>query len=172
MTDDGKLLQGLTNPGGITGTVPAPAPQYPTPPVVSSSVMPQTSALDNWSNAAGMDFLMKQGQRAISGQQAAGGVLNSGATGKALVQYGQGLGSQYLKNYMDYLFDFAKLGLGSASAMSGAGNVGQSQAANVGSSLSGSFGSSSGQSTGTSTSTGASSGSGHSKKGLVPTILG
>jgi hypothetical protein len=117
-----------------------------------------------------MNFILDQGQKALSGASAANGVFNSGATGKALTQYGQQLGSQYLGNYMDKLLDYAKLGLGSAGALSGAGGI--SQSTGSGGSNSTSFGYGSGLSTGTSSSnsTGTSSGSGNSKNGLVPAL--
>jgi hypothetical protein len=156
---------------------PAPAPQ-PVPPATAPAPTPapmdQTGALNNFANSGGMQFLLQQGQNAISGQNAAGGVLNSGATGKALEQYGQGLASQYLNQYMDQLFKLSNLGLGSASAISGSGGVGQSQSQNSGNSGSQSIGTGTSSSTGTSqggsTSFGSTDSSGSSKKGLVPDL--
>src|SRR6516162_886239 len=46
----------------------------------------------------GYQFNLQQGVNAIDASAAAHGLLNSGATGKALEQYGQGLGSSYLNN--------------------------------------------------------------------------
>jgi hypothetical protein len=113
-----------------------------------------------------MNFILDQGQKAISGASAGNGTFNSGATGKALVQYGQGLGQQYLKDYMDNLFNYAKLGLGSASALSGSGGV--SQGAGTGSSSS--FGYGQGSSQGSSSSTGTGTSTGHTKNGLIPDL--
>jgi len=133
-----------------------------------------SDAVNTFANSAGMNFILDQGQKAISGASAANGTFNSGATGKALQQYGQNLGKTYLGDYMNRLLDYAKLGLGSASALSGAGGTNISQSSQGGGSLGTSFGSSqsTGSSTSTSTGTGTSSGSGNSKKGLVPDILG
>jgi hypothetical protein len=125
-----------------------------------------------------MQFLMDQGQHAISGPAAAGGTLQSGATGKALEKFGTNLGSTYLNDYMNHLLDYAKLGLGSATALSGAGGVSSSSGGSqsTGSSGSTSYGNSqstsSGSSFGNSQSTGTSSGAANSKKGLIPDILG
>lgn len=125
-------------------------------------------ALNTFSNSSGMNFILDQGQKAISGASAGNGTFNSGATGKALEQYGQNIGKSYLQNYMDNLKNYANIGLGSASALTGSGgtSIGQSTQA------SGSIGNSTGTSQSTSSGLGTSSGDSNSKKGLVPDILG
>jgi len=129
-----------------------------------------TSALNTFANSAGEQFLLNQGQQALSGASAANGTFDSGATGKALTQFGQNLGSTYLNDYLGHLSDYAKLGLGGASALTGAGNVTQS----VGNSGSQNFGYGSGTSSGssslTSNSTSKGSGSGSQKNGLLPDL--
>jgi hypothetical protein len=62
----------------------------------------------------GYQFQMQQGTQAVDRSAAARGLLNSGATGKALTQYGQGLASNYLGNYVNGLAGIA--GMGQASA--------------------------------------------------------
>lgn len=128
------------------------------------------SALNNYANSAGLGFVLDQGQKAISGASAGNGVFNSGATGKALVQYGQNLGNTYLNDYLGRLGNYANLGLGAASALTGAGGVNQSQSLGEGTSSSvnagTSQGTSSGASVGTSFGQGQTSGDSHSKKGL------
>lgn len=172
-------------PGGIppVGVPPVTPPVTTPPPPVNqySGATPYnpapaspTDAVNTFANSAGMNFILDQGQKALSGASAANGTFNSGATGKALTQYGQNLGSTYLNDYMNHLLDYAKLGLGGASALTGAGNVSQSVGSSSGSSNSSSFGNSSGSSTGSSigSSYGTGSSDGDSKKGLVPDILG
>lgn len=154
-------------------TPPPPPPQEPPQynPTVDAS-----SGLNSYANSAGMNFILDQGQKAVSGASAANGVFNSGATGQALTQYGQNLGQTYLDNYMKYLQNYGNLGLGAASALSGSGGVTQNSSAGGGTSRGSSIGASTGTSTGTSTSTssGSSSGtgtsSGNSKKGLIPDL--
>lgn len=138
---------------------------------VSTQVNPSVnpgSALENFSNSAGMNFILDQGQKAISGASASNGVFNSGATGKALEQFGVNLGKTYLNDYMDRLMNYGQLGLGAGSALANAGGVSQSQSLGGGSSTSGSAGVSQGSSYGTSIGggSGTTTGSSSSKKGL------
>src|SRR6185369_14537351 len=159
---------GGTTGGPIPGTpAPVPAPA-PTPTSTPSASVNPSSALNTFANSAGENFILDQGQKAISGASAANGVFNSGATGKALVQYGQNLGSTYLNDYMNHLMQYAQLGLGGASAMSGAGGVSQSVGSSSGGNSSSSFGNSQGTSSGSSNSNSDSSGttSSSSKQGL------
>ncbi len=86
----------------------------------------QASALEAFSNSTGMEFMRNQGIKALEGSQAGKGMLQSGATGTKLVDFGTKLGSTYLNQYIDKLFDYSKLGLGGANAMSAAGNVSNS----------------------------------------------
>lgn len=60
-------------------------------------------AYQNYLNSTGYNFMLDTGSRAITGSAAARGLLNSGATGQALTQYGQNLGSQYFNNYLNQL---------------------------------------------------------------------
>jgi hypothetical protein len=76
----------------------------------------------------GYQFQMGQGVQAIDRSEAAKGLLNSGATGKALTQYGQGLGSSYFGQYVGGLQNIA--GMGQASAAQQAA-VGMNAANNV-----------------------------------------
>lgn len=155
-----------TTPAATTATTPAAA--------AAPAPLNASSALENFTDSAGMNFILDQGQKAISGASAANGVFNSGATGKALVQYGQNLGQTYLDRYMGYLNQLGQLGLGAGSAMSNAGTVSSNQAVGGGRSTSISGGLSSGSSTGISTSTGSSqgttSGKSNQKNGLLPAV--
>lgn len=49
----------------------------------------------------GYQFRLQEGQKALERTRAAGGVFNSGETGKALLEYGQNMGSQEFGNYMN-----------------------------------------------------------------------
>ena len=61
------------------------------------------TGFSNYLNSTGSQFQLKSGSDAITGSAAAKGILNSGATGKALTQYGQNLGSSYFNNYLTQL---------------------------------------------------------------------
>lgn len=59
------------------------------------------SAFDNYLNSTGYDFQLKSGTAGVNANAASKGLLNSGGTGKALVKYGQDLGSSYFNNYLN-----------------------------------------------------------------------
>ncbi len=65
----------------------------------------QSTNLDDYQTSPGYEFRMQQGQRALEASRAAGGNLNSGATGKALLEYGQGIGSAEYQNYLTNLYN-------------------------------------------------------------------
>jgi hypothetical protein len=83
------------------------------------------------SNLPGYQFQMNQGVQALDRSAASKGLLTSGATGKALQQYGQGLGSSYAQQYIGGLSNLANQGE-NAAAMTGqfAQNAGNGIAAN------------------------------------------
>lgn len=89
----------------------------------------QTTALNNFANSGGMNFLKEQGMDMITSNQAAKGLLNSGDTLKASQQYGQGLASTYLNQFMQNLLGLGGLGLGAGGVMADAGrwSKGESQ---------------------------------------------
>jgi hypothetical protein len=90
----------------------------------------------DWRNNTGYQFRFNEGMRAID---AGAPVRNSGATLKARMQYGQGLGSAEYGNYFGALQDQQRLGAGAANALSGvqttyannAGNIAQMQGQNL-----------------------------------------
>jgi len=77
--------------------------------------------LENFLNSTGGKFMLDQGSKAITGNNAARGLLASGATGKALTEYGQNLAATQSQNYLGNLQALAQLGLGSANTLAGAG---------------------------------------------------
>ncbi len=78
-------------------------------------------AFQNYLNSTGYDFQLDQGSRAITGNNAARGLLKSGATAKALTQYGQNLGKQYFDNYLGQLGGVANRGLQAGNLIGSAG---------------------------------------------------
>jgi len=81
----------------------------------------------------GYQFQLGQGVQAIDRSAASQGLLNSGATGKALAQYGQGLAQNYSQQYVSGLQDLANRGEGAtqSTAAAGAGAANQIQQAQL-----------------------------------------
>lgn len=108
-------------------------------------------ALDNYFASPGFQFQKQQGMSAITGSQAASGLLNSGGTLKALENYGQNLAATGRDNYLGQLSSVAGQGqqvLGQTAAAGGSGGAnaagyinsqGQIQAQGLGNAL-GAFG--------------------------------
>lgn len=90
----------------------------------------QTSALNNLWNSSGMNSILNAGSNAITGNQAAGGMLQSGATGKALEGYGQSLGRQNLGMFAQMLQGLTNSGNQAASTVGSAGQYGASSSTN------------------------------------------
>jgi hypothetical protein len=83
---------GISGLNGLQTVMDTPAPQY-TPVNIETNALRLTP---------GYQFQMDEGRRAIEGSRAASGLLNSGATGKALLDYGQGLADQTYQNERNY----------------------------------------------------------------------
>lgn len=92
----------------VQGTVNAPAPDY-------------NQAFQNYQNSTGYQFRMGEGVRALDAAASAGGVRNSGAAQKALLKYGQNVGSGEFSNYLAQLANQQAVGLSGASAQAGVG---------------------------------------------------
>jgi hypothetical protein len=85
--------------------------------------------LDAFNQSTGGQFLMDQGRSAILGNQAATGKLNSGATGKALAEFGQNLGSTQMSNFLSQIQGLAGRGANAgAQAVQSFGNAAGAQA--------------------------------------------
>lgn len=91
--------------------------------LMSSLLGGDTTALNNFSNAGGLQFLEDQGQKMVTSSKAAQGLLNSGSYGTALEQYGQNLGNTYLNNYLSQVGNLGQLGLGAAGVLADSGRV-------------------------------------------------
>lgn len=79
------------------------------------------SAFDQFLGSTNYQFQFDQGQRAITGNRASAGLLDSGSTGKALVGYGQQMGRNALEGYLNRLFDISGQGSNAVSALAGVG---------------------------------------------------
>lgn len=107
---------------GQQPVVQGPAPAAPvTPEAAAAPAAAQQNpayqnAFNNYLNSTGYQFMLGQGQDAITGSAAARGLLNSGATAKALTKYGQDTGSQYFDKYMSQLGNMNNTLGGTASA--------------------------------------------------------
>lgn len=92
-------------------------------------------AYNNYLNSTGYQFQLSSGQDAINSDQAAKGLLNSGATAKALTQYGQNLASTTFNNYLSQLSGLSTAGqtsLGQVASAGSAGGASASQATQAG----------------------------------------
>lgn len=84
-------------------------------------------AFQNYLNSTGYNFQLKQGDQAITNNAAVKGMLNSGATAKALTNYNQGQAGTAYQNYLGDLGNVATQGLGAAGTIAGAGGVSSSK---------------------------------------------
>lgn len=103
---------------------------------------PQASdeGFQKFRDSSGYNFIKDEGIRGITGSKAAGGLLNSGSTLRAITGYGSNLADNFLNQYLASLTGLSNTGLQAGQLIAGAGNTAQSQ------------------STGTSTGTGSSTG--------------
>lgn len=108
------------------------------------------TAFNNYLGSTGYNFQLGQGTNAITGSAAAKGILNSGATAKALTGFGQNLASNYFNSYLGQL----NVANGQAQASANAGTVASGQvgqAGTQGGSTAGQLQASAGQSAGSGT---------------------
>lgn len=94
--------------GRIGQLIPGGTAATPATPTQSTSQPPDYNAI--LSNLPGYQFQKQQGNEAVQRNLAAAGLLQSGAAGKALDQYGQGLASNYATQYVNGLQSLAGLG--------------------------------------------------------------
>lgn len=96
-------------PGGYRLVTTAGQPNVTTTPGKTSAQL-QQEAFDKFRADPGYQFSFDQGQQAIDRSAAARGILNSGATAKALDRFGTGLADQEYGNYFARLQSLANLG--------------------------------------------------------------
>lgn len=125
-----KMIQGLLGAGGD----PAAA----------------QGAFNNYLGSTGYNFVRDQGVNAITGSNAAKGLLNSGSTLKGITKFGQDLGNTYFNNYLNNLQSLVSGGNAAAGQIGGAGGVSSS----------------------TAQSTSMSKGKGSSSNGILPVLFG
>lgn len=96
-------------PGGYRTVTTAGQPTVTTTPGLTSAQQ-QQAAFDKFRADPGYQFSFDQGQQAIDRSAAARGILNSGATAKALDRFGTGLADQQYSNYFARLQSLAGVG--------------------------------------------------------------
>ena len=77
------------------------------------------SALDQFFQSAGGQFILDRGSEAITANQAAAGLLNSGSTLKALTEFGQGVGSTFFQTFLSNLANLSNTGLSAGTTLAG-----------------------------------------------------
>jgi len=92
----------------------------------------QQNAFAQFRTDPGYQFAFDEGTKALQNSAAARGILNSGATAKALTRYGQGVADQQYGNYFARLQSLAGLG---QTATTSTGQFGAQAAANQGNAL-------------------------------------
>jgi hypothetical protein len=78
-------------------------------------------AFNAFTNSDGYKFRLDQGAKQVQAALGAKGYLDSGAEDKALLTYGQGVGSDEFSKYLGYLTGQQGVGLTAASAQAGVG---------------------------------------------------
>lgn len=79
------------------------------------------AALDTYLNGTGYQFRVNEGVRAITGNRAASGLLESGATLKALDEFGQNSAKAGANDWLSSLFAVSNQGVNAIGAATGAG---------------------------------------------------
>ncbi len=90
------------------------------------------SGLKGYQKATGFNQQLNYGMRGVTGAGAAGGLLNSGSTGKGLMNYGNMLSNQSSQNFVQNLLGLGQLGLGAGGVLAGAGNTSNSKGSSKG----------------------------------------
>ena len=83
----------------------------------------QNAGFQNYADSAGAKFTLDQGSQAITDNNAANGMLRSGATLKALTRFGQGNAQQYVQDYMKNLLGLSTVGTQAAGVLSDSGKT-------------------------------------------------
>lgn len=83
---------------------------------------------ENYLGSTGFNFALDTGMDAITGSRAARGVLDSGRTGSALMEYGSNLGRRAFDNYLGTLLQDSQMGFNAGQTEA---NVVTGQASNM-----------------------------------------
>ena len=89
------------------------------------------AAFKQYQDSSGFQFRMDRGMEGITGSRAARGILNSGASSKELMSFGQDIASEEFSNYMGQLSQEAGAGLEAAGLTGQAGGQAGEAAAAV-----------------------------------------
>lgn len=89
----------------------------------------QDAAFEKYKGSTGYETRMEAGQDAITGNNAAKGLLNSGATAKGLTKFGQEFGSNEFSKYLGQLQGVQAQGLNAAYNTASQGTTGGANAA-------------------------------------------
>jgi hypothetical protein len=81
----------------------------------------QDAAFKNYMDSTGYKFLLESGSKAVTGNMASRGLLKSGATLKALENFGQNLAATKTQEYMNNLLGMSSIGANAAGNVMGAG---------------------------------------------------
>lgn len=106
---------GVMGMGGFGGMAQSPQPAaQPTAPAVDAN-----AGFDAFRNSTGYNFRVNEGMRAITGNQAARGLLNSGDTLRRLNSFAQDAASAEFGNYFNALAGQQSVGVNAANAQAG-----------------------------------------------------
>lgn len=86
-----------------------------------NGAQPQNQAFETYAKSTGADYTMRRGTEAITSSAATRGMLNSGATLKAVNQFARDDSQRYVGDYLSRLFGLSSQGMGAASALAGVG---------------------------------------------------
>jgi hypothetical protein len=111
-------------PGGsaLGGTPQAPGSASGAAPGAMNGQAGYENAFNNYRNSTGYQFRLGEGQRAITGSNAAKGLLDSGDTARSLVEFGQDYGSAEFNNYLQQLMALSGQGLQAGQTIGQAGS--------------------------------------------------
>lgn len=101
--------------GGLTGAANSGAN------AMQALLSGDTSGFNAFKNATGFNAQAEQGSRGITGNAAAGGLLRSGSTGKALQSFGNNIQNQFADKYLSQQGNLANLGMNAGQLIAGAG---------------------------------------------------
>lgn len=94
---------------------------------ISALLGGDASGFNKFKDATGFDWQAEQGSRGITNNAAASGLLRSGSTGKALVNFGNNIQNQFADSYLGKLLGLAGLGVQSGSVLGDAGKYQKSK---------------------------------------------
>lgn len=89
--------------------------------MLASLLSGNASGFNAYKDATGFNDLIQEGSRGITGNAAAGGLLRSGGTGKAIANYGNMMQNQYADQYLNRALNLSGLGFNAGQLIAGTG---------------------------------------------------